>query len=185
MFERNTIDNGGSAVAVAVDIDLTDGRALSGKLIVTRAKDVHAVLNGSDPFLVFEPFGGTRQYIAKSMLAGLRIHRTENAPLLQSDVPDTNNFDPHLILGVKRTAVKEDIRQAFLRRSMAYHPDRYANAELPDEVITYLEAMARRINAAYEALGGTQTAAQREASRPIYERASMATRPATAHADRA
>jgi hypothetical protein len=170
MFERNTVDNGTSAVAVAVDIDLTDGRSLSGNLVVSRSKDVHAVLNGPDPFLVFEPFGGARQYIAKSMLAGLRVHRTENAPRLQSTIPSANDFDPHRILGVARDAVKEEIREAFVAQSKAYHPDRYATAELPGEVVAYLEGMSRRINAAYEALGGTPSAAQRDAAKPIYKR---------------
>ena len=42
-------------------------------------------------------------------------------------------------------------RQVF-RLAKAYHPDRYATAELPAEVRDYLAAMARRINAAHAAL---------------------------------
>jgi hypothetical protein len=45
----------------------------------------------------------------------------------------------------------------------AYHPDRYATAELPQEVSDYLAAMARRINAAHAAL---ETPIKRQAARP-------------------
>ena len=34
----------------------------------------------------------------------------------------------------------------------SYHPDRYAQADLPNEVREYLAAMARKINAAFAAL---------------------------------
>jgi hypothetical protein len=42
MFERNTVDNGTSAVAVAVDIDLTDGRSLSGNRTATQRQSSQA-----------------------------------------------------------------------------------------------------------------------------------------------
>jgi curved DNA-binding protein CbpA len=41
---------------------------------------------------------------------------------------------------------------AYFALAKAYHPDRYATAELPAEVRDYLAAMARRINAAHAAL---------------------------------
>ena len=44
------------------------------------------------------------------------------------------------------------MRGAYLRKAKAYHPDRYANADLPDEVRSYLEGMVRRVNAAFAAL---------------------------------
>ena len=65
---------------------------------------------------------------------------------------DTDGFDPHAILGLPLGAPYEDVRAAYLRKAKVYHPDRYANAELPDEVKAYLEGMARRVNAAFAAL---------------------------------
>ena len=41
---------------------------------------------------------------------------------------------------------------SYFALAKAYHPDRYATAELPEEVRDYLAAMARRINAAHAAL---------------------------------
>ena len=37
-----------------------------------------------------------------------------------------------------------------------YHPDRFADANLPPEVLDYLNAMARRINGVYEELTDTR-----------------------------
>ena len=51
---------------------------------------------------------------------------------------------------------KDEIRQAYFALAKSYHPDRYATAELPTEVIEYLFAMARRINAAHAALNVEQ-----------------------------
>jgi hypothetical protein len=41
----------------------------------------------------------------------------------------------------------------------SYHPDRFAGVELPKEVSSYLESMARRINIAFSMLEtGRETA---------------------------
>lgn len=65
----------------------------------------------------------------------------------------------------------EDVRAAYLAKAKTYHPDRYANADLPDEVKRYLENMACRINVAFSALEephqqGRQNAVHRLA--PVY-----------------
>jgi curved DNA-binding protein CbpA len=63
------------------------------------------------------------------------------------------------------------VRARFHLLAKAYHPDRYAAAELPAEVTTYLEAMARRVNAAYAALETAYAQKRRYAKlkqEPIY-----------------
>ena len=47
-----------------------------------------------------------------------------------------------------------EMREAYHRLVKQYHPDKFANADLPREVKEYLNAMSRRINAAYTALNG-------------------------------
>ena len=61
---------------------------------------------------------------------------------------DADGFDPFVVLGIAPGADKEEIRRAYVGLAKNYHPDRYATAELPDEVRSYLADMARRINAA-------------------------------------
>ena len=79
-----------------------------------------------------------------------------------------SEFDPYLILQIRPGASWEQIKAAYHAQAKTYHPDRYANAELPTEVKEYLAVMARRINAAYAALepvSSPRTAARAE---PVY-----------------
>ena len=129
------------------------------------------VLNGSGGFIEFEPYGGERSFIAKSQIFSLKLVGVPRAGNLQQRVRNMDDFDPHQVLGVPYGTPWDEVRQAFVQRSKVYHPDRYANAALPEEVKDYLAAMARRINAAYAALEiphqATKTAAAQRAE-PIY-----------------
>ena len=60
------------------------------------------------------------------------------------------------MLGVQPGATREEIRQAYLLRPRPTIPIATPTAELPTEVIEYLFAMARRINAAHAALNAEQ-----------------------------
>jgi DnaJ domain len=171
MFERNRVDSQPEQSAVAIEASLEDGRILKGKVVIPMHKSIFDVLNGTNAFLDFEPFEGERQLIAKASVRTVKMLSVGRGPSLQTRLRDMDNFDPHAILGVARTATWEDVKTAFHRLAKIYHPDRYSNAELPSEVAEYLAAMARRINAAYAALEvphvvQKQATAQRAA--PIY-----------------
>ena len=56
------------------------------------------------------------------------------------------------MLGVTHNADKDEVHHAYQQLAKIYHPDRYDTFDLPPEVREYLEAMARRVNAAHEAL---------------------------------
>jgi len=156
MFERGRVDSGsGSAEAassgVAVALSLTDGSEVKGRIAVPQARSLADVLNGTAPFVEFEEFDGPRQYLAKHAIAGVRLISPGRGQTL-ARMRDADGFDPHAILGLPLGAPYEDVRSAYLRKAKVYHPDRYANADLPDEVRSYLEGMARRVNAAFSAL---------------------------------
>ena len=74
------------------------------------------------------------------------------APSLGARLKDVDGFDPHAVLRIDHGASRDEVRHAYFALAKAYHPDRYATAELPEEVRDYLSAMARRINAAHAAL---------------------------------
>jgi hypothetical protein len=152
MFERNRIDNPPEPGAVPVELTLADGTVAKGKLLVPAGKALADLLNGAGGFVEFEPYGGERRFVAKSQLASVRPVGVPRVPNLAARAREADSFDPHGVLGVPRGAAWEDIRQAYHSLAKAYHPDRYASAELPAEVIEYLYAMARRVNAAYAAL---------------------------------
>ncbi len=172
MFERTRIDGGAGETTsgVSIVLSMVDGTELKGRLAVAQGRSLGDVLNGPAPFVEFEEFDGPRQYLAKHAISGVRLINATRGPSL-ARMRDADGFDPHATLGLPLGASYQDVRAAYLSKAKAYHPDRYANAELPDEVRTYLEGMARRVNAAFAALEAPhQESRQRPVQRitPIY-----------------
>ena len=168
MFERGKGDR--AEGPVAVEISLEDGQKLQGKLVVPPGRVLTELLNGSSAFVEFQPVDGERMFIAKTALQCVKPLNLQPVPNLKAGNGDAAGFDPSAVLGVAHGASREEVREAYLHLAKMYHPDRYAAAELPPEVREYLAAMARRVNAAYDALHGTH---QRRAttSEPIFTKA--------------
>ena len=167
MFERNRVDNAPDVSATPVEVTLVDGALIKGRLPVPAGRSIADVLGGPGAFVELEPYGSERIFLAKAQLVLVRPVGAPKAPDLSARLADPGGFDPHRVLGLPADAGKEEVRQAYLARAKAYHPDRYATAELPEEVRDYLAAMARRINAAYAALSVPE---KREAARrqPVF-----------------
>lgn len=152
MFERNKVDFRAEPKSVPVELELTDGGELKGKLLVPANQAPLDVLNGSGGFVEFVPYSGEPRYLAKSTIAAIRLVGVPRQPHLAGRTGSSDEFDPYGILGVSRESCWDEVRAAYLQLSKAYHPDRYSSAMLPAEVGNYLESMARRVNAAYAAL---------------------------------
>ena len=164
MFERNAVavhEQG----AVAVELVLDDGSIAAGKLLMPASRSVVDILNGAAIFFEFEPYDGERRFIAKSALKSVKLLAGPQAVNLGQKVRDLDGFDPHTILGVKAGADWDDIRAAYVALAKSYHPDRYANADLPPEVAAYLSGMLRRLNAAYAGLETAHQARKQTVSR--------------------
>ncbi len=156
MFERNRIDSRPEPASVPVEIDLQLGGEIKGRLRVPSGIAPLDALNSDGGFIEFEPYGGETRFIAKSTISSLRLVGVPRAPHLAARASSGDDFDPHFILGVSTESTWNEIRQAYVQLTKTYHPDRFAGTLLPNEVGTYLETMARRINAAYAALESTQ-----------------------------
>lgn len=174
MFERNRIDTPSTKreKAIPVELALDDGRIVKGKCFLTASRQVYDELNGPGSFVDFEPYGGPREFIAKVSLRSVRIAEIPK-PASLANRTAADNFDPYAVLGVERGAPLEAIREAYHRLSKVYHPDRFMTAELPDEVAGYLDAMSRRVNAAFAALEKPAQEVReinRAKSEPIYQR---------------
>lgn len=152
MFERSRADNGPEMNSMPIEAALADGTVMKGKLFLAAGKSAADVLNGPGAFVEFEPYGGERSFLAKAQLASVKLTGVPKAASLGARLADPCGFDPHTVLGVGAGAGREEVRAAYFALAKAYHPDRYATAELPAEVRDYLAAMARRINAAHAAL---------------------------------
>ena len=145
MFDRGRTDK---IDASSFEITLQGGREFKGKFNISADRSLNEVLNGPLAFVEFEPFGGTRILIAKSALQSIKPKEVPAQPNLSAGLH--SNFDPYAVLHIDRDADPEAARKAYLDLSKAYHPDRFATVTLPPEVASYLAAMARRINAAYD-----------------------------------
>ena len=170
MFERNKVDNSQQQAGVPVEITRDDGTIEKGKLVIAQSSKVVDVLNGALLFLEFETYEGKRTLIAKSSLKDVRPIAAPGNTGLQARLRD-GEFDPYRILGLEPGASWEEIKLAFHAEAKAYHPDRYANAELPKEVSDYLAVMVRRINAAYAALEAPMQSKRQAAklrTEPVY-----------------
>ncbi|MGL4397755.1 MAG: J domain-containing protein [Hyphomicrobium sp.] len=171
MFERNKVDNSLQQTTVPAELTLVDDRVVKGQFVIAASRSIYEVLNGDSYFLEFESYEGDRQLIARAALKAVKILSLSSVNGLKNRVRNGETFDPYGVLGVGRDASREDIRSAYHSLSKIYHPDLFASQTLPAEVRDYLAAMARRINAAYNALElPLQQAkiASAEKSRPIY-----------------
>ena len=130
-------------------ITLVDGTRLRGNLLIPRDKTLADVFNMPMPFFEFEDFDQGQMVIAKSSIASLRPHKLPAADQLDKKMTMLDKGDPYRILGVGKSAARDEIRAAYLALARMYHPDRFAASELPPEVAEYIDAMTRRINIAY------------------------------------
>ena len=151
MFERNRQEVQEQG-AVAVEVALDDGSVVTGKMFVSASRTLFDVLNGPALFMEFEPYEGERRFIAKSALKAVKLLAGARPLNLGQKARDLDGFDPYSILGVKPGQDWDEVRAAYLALAKTYHPDRFANADLPAEVATYLSGMLRRVNSAYGAL---------------------------------
>ena len=152
MFDRSRGDYVPEPNAVPFEAVLADGATIRGRVLIPAGKSLVDVLNSTGGFVEFETYDGARTFLAKAQIATVTPVGVPKAPNLGARLVDAGGFDPHAILGLTKGAGRDEIRQAYFRLAKAYHPDRYATAELPQEVRDYLAAMARRVNAAHAAL---------------------------------
>ncbi|MFV0369847.1 MAG: DnaJ family molecular chaperone [Hyphomicrobiaceae bacterium] len=173
MFERTRIDNMSQSQSVAIPAELTldDMSVLKGDLMMPATRPVHEVLNGPGVFVEFRPYGKEPQLLAKSAIRGICFIKAQTTGQLSRTINEKENFDPFRTLGLSRSASHADVHKAYVTLAKTYHPDRFANADLPNEVRDYLAAKARQINLAFQALDTTNREVVRRArpeNQPIY-----------------
>ncbi len=139
---------------VSISVVLRDGTILSGSVLVPRDKKLHDVFNAVEPFVEFEDFRAGTTVLAKTAIRSVRTNDLPQADQLEKRLKLLEKSDPFQVLGVPKTVDRETLRTAYVNLARTYHPDRFAQAELPVEVIEYINTMARRVNAAYSELQG-------------------------------
>ena len=136
----------------AIEVTLTDGSAIKGTVMVQRDKHLRDIINGPEPFLELETMHAGLYTIAKSAIKLVRPGAVPAADQLAKRLAAIEKSDSFAILGIQQNADLATVRAAYVALAHQYHPDRYVTAELPTEVMAYLNIMIRRINAAHTEL---------------------------------
>lgn len=137
-------------VATPVHLRLVDGSLVKGHIERPRSKTLAEVVNDKDQFIEVQRFDGARELINKSSVKTLALKDVPKGEHLKLAVLGTELYNPIAVLGLDEGASREKIREAYVRLAKIYHPDRFQSVDLPEEIVDYLETMARRINLAYE-----------------------------------
>ncbi len=141
---------------IKVEIVLADGSLLNGSVLKPRDKQLRDIFNlTNELFIEFECALRGTTILSKTAIREVHPEGVQAA----SDQDAIEKFDrkqgmidktdPFTILGVTTAVNLDDLHKAYIKRARLYHPDRLAELELPEEVATYMNAMARRVNSAY------------------------------------
>lgn len=141
-----------NSIPTLVEITLVNGSHFRATLLIQREKTLHETISVPDPFLEIESAEQGTIILARSCIQSVRPYRVAKADQLSAKALAAQGFDAHAVLGVAKDCGMEEISDAYQRRLEIYHPERFAAAGLPPEVIQYLEAMTQRIEEAYVVL---------------------------------
>lgn len=151
---------------VPLVITLVDGSAVRGTILMPRDKSLTELFNMPAPFFEIEGADGQLLVISKTAVASLRRHEIPNADQLDKKLTAMDKADPWRILGIGRSASRDEIRAAYVVLARLYHPDRFASSDLPPEIAEYVDNMARRINGAYAELSTSKRSAAADDATP-------------------
>lgn len=137
---------------ITIEIKLVDGGVLRGTMLLQREKSLKDTFSSGDPFIEFDCIVNGEIVLAKTGIATIRQIKKGAVDGLERRMKALEKSDAFGILKIAQTTDREKIREAYLKQTRLYHPDRFAGAELPAEVGEYINAMSRRINNAYAEL---------------------------------
>lgn len=126
---------------------LVYGSVMRGFVVAGITGQLEQTLNKDVAFVEFIGHDGRRAFIAKSQLAAVEPVEPLRKPVLNSRKPGSATC--HELLGVDEGCSFDEARDAYHRLVKMYHPDLYANANLPQEVIRYATDMFSQISTAW------------------------------------
>jgi DnaJ-domain-containing protein 1 len=137
-----------------VALTMADGTVQSLNMRLPLSGKLADALNNADLFLDVQSGDGSQYFLAKADVRTVKLIDVPKANQmnLQRRNSDRSQFDPHAILGVTQQSEPAAIKVAYHNMAKLYHPDRFANLDLPSEMKSYASAMLVRINLAYEQL---------------------------------
>lgn len=141
-----------------VHLTLASGKTMMVSLKLPMSGKLADVLNNAERYLDVLGPEGEQFFLSKDMVHRVAAADPPKASLnLNRRSSDQSGFNPWAVLGVTREASADDIRAAWLALVKIYHPDRFANLEMPQEMKDYAASMLARINVAHDQLAASVT----------------------------
>ena len=137
---------------IPVILTLVDGESLKGAIAVPKKHKLGDLLNSADKYILFKTNTGEPIYLAQTSIAAVQSNEKPSASQLDRSLKQFEQVNPYHILRVKPGVDKTTLRNSYHQLVKNYHPDQFANVELPKEVRAYLESVIQRLNAAYQEL---------------------------------
>ena len=155
MFESNSARSGSAVNRTAVTLAFMDGSTANVTIKLPLTARIADALNNADQFLDVVDAEGRQKFLSKHMVGSVALFDAPKASLnTQRRAADHAPFNPHAVLGVGKGSDAAAIKRAYHDLVRKYHPDRFANFDLPKEMLDYAAAMLVRLNLAYEQIGG-------------------------------
>lgn len=127
---------------VRVDLQLEDGSVLDGFIFCSQGERISDVLNDVREFIPFETHTCDIMMLRKGVIASIVAQEVDKKKPVSTD--------PYEILGVSKTADRDDVKHAYHEKVRLYHPDKLNSLDLPDDMTSYANDMLARINSAYD-----------------------------------
>lgn len=128
-------------------LTMNDGKVISGFLVMGTNATLQALLAYSSPFLELIGTDGQKRFVSKSSVSMVEPIEALRKPVLDPRIQ--NGTDPFSILKVSSDCDFPAVRKSYLDLAKIYHPDKFAQITLPNEVSTYMSDMFRQINSAF------------------------------------
>ncbi len=131
-------------------VQLSNGRQLDGRFIISESTDLLTSLNDGEKFAVFISHDGDTRLIAKSCI----IEANEKAikKIRPLSPCNDNGFDPYKILGITPQTPFAAIKEQYKMLTERYHPAQYTSKDTAPEIVEYADSMAKLIEQAFQAL---------------------------------
>lgn len=143
---------------MTVDMVMTDGSTMRAIVMIPREKDLRDVFNVADQFLEVECLENGPVVFQREALRTVRPAGLPQAQQLSKRLAAAEKLAAHQVLGIVRNAGRDAIAAAHDALREKYDPARASAAGLPEEVVEYLSAMCRRLDAARSALDEIEAA---------------------------